>query len=157
MKKIVLIVSVFTLSIGGLSLQPTQSFAQLSTVIKKNNFLKAGQTLSGNQRLTSDNGKFILRMQEDDGHLCVYKFENGKQGAFVWGNGVHGFKNSKLILQKDGNLVVYQGDEAKWSSKTHPFFNSKFSNASLKPEALVLGNDGRLYLHSASGNVVWSN
>lgn len=121
------------------------------------NTLNSGETLGAGSRLTAANGKFILRMQEDDGHLCVYKFENGQQGAFVWGSGKHGFKNAKLVMQSDGNLVVSAGNTPKWASDTHPHLNAAFKDASKKPVKLVLENDGKLNLYNASGSVVWSN
>lgn len=122
------------------------------------NMLNAGQTLTGSKILTSANGKFILRMQEDDGHLCVYNFANGQQGAFVWGSGKHGFKNSKLVMQADGNLVVYDGNNtSKWASDTHPYNNEKFKDSNNKPVKLVLENDGSLKLYTATDKVVWTN
>lgn len=121
------------------------------------NTLTSGETLAGGKQLTSTNGKFILRVQEEDGHLCVYKFENGRQVAFVWGSKVYGFKNAKLVMQADGNLVVYQGGTAKWSSGTHPYLNDKFKNANNKPVKLVLEDDGSLKLYTASGGVAWTN
>lgn len=119
--------------------------------------LKAGETLKAGERLMSANGAYILRMQKDDGNLCVYKYANGKQGGFVWGSMKYGFKNAKLVMQTDGNLVVYAGDEAKWSSKTHPYFNSKFKDPNNKPVKLVLENNGALKLYTKAGVAVWSS
>lgn len=122
------------------------------------NTLKSGETLKAGERLTSANGQYILRMQEDDGNLCVYTAENGEQGTFVWGSMKHGFKNAKLIMQADGNLVVYDGSNTpKWNSETHPYHNAKFNNKNIKPVKLVLENDGKLNLYNAAGSVVWSN
>lgn len=59
----------------------------------------------------------------------------------------HGFKNARLVLQSDGNLVVYDGlNNAKWSSGTHAFNNAKFKNSSLKPTKFVLEINGSLSL-----------
>ncbi|HMR18508.1 MAG TPA: AbfB domain-containing protein [Sphingobacterium sp.] len=122
------------------------------------NTLKAGEILKAGDRLVSANGQYILRMQEDDGNLCIYRFENGKQGAFVWGSMKHGFKGAKLTMQSDGNLVVTDGSNTpKWASDTHPHFDARFNNSSNKPVKLVLENDGSLKLYTASGSVVWTN
>lgn len=122
------------------------------------NTLNAGEILYGGSQLVSANGQYILSMQEGDGNLCVYRFDNGKQGAFVWGSMQYGFNNAKLIMQDDGNLVVYDGNNtAKWNTETHPYFDAKFNNINNKPVKLVLENDGSLKLYTASGNVVWSN
>ena len=95
-------------------------------IAAEKNTLTAGQTLKAGARLMSANGAYILRMQEKDGNLCIYNYANGKQGRFVWGSMKYGFSNAKLIMQTDGNLVVYDGsNKAKWSSQPHPYYNSK--------------------------------
>lgn len=132
-----------------------ENFNDITSNIKvekatSSNTLNAGETLIAGQQLTAANGKFMLRMQEEDGHLCVYKIENGKQGTYVWGSGAHGFKNAKLTLQMDGNLVVTQGNVSKWSSETN-------KNTANKPVKLVLENDGSLKLYTASGSTIWTN
>ena len=73
------------------------------------NTLKAGKTLKAGQKLVSTNGKFMLLLQAFDGNLCVYKYNNGTQGGFVWCSMAHGFKNARLVMQTNGNLVVYDG------------------------------------------------
>ena len=53
--------------------------------------------------------------------------------------------NDVLILQGDGNLVLYDSFRAIWSSGT----------AGSKATRLTLQNDGNLVLYTASGKVVW--
>jgi hypothetical protein len=119
------------------------------------NSLKVGQKLGTGQALISSNGKFILKLQ-DDGHLCIYHYNNGVQGAFSWGTMVQGFRGAYLLMQDDGNLVIYDWqNQAKWSSKTHPHYNRKFANPQNKPVLLLLGDDGTLKLYTASGAEVW--
>lgn len=121
------------------------------------NTLKAGETLKTGEKLISDNGAYMLRMQED-GNLCIYKHDNGKQGAFVWCSMAHGFKGAKLMMQTDGNLVVYdEAGTAKWNSKTHPYHDARFKSRNLTPVKLVLEDDGKLNLYNAKGKVVWTN
>ncbi len=122
------------------------------------NTLKANHSLQGDDILVSANGQFMLRMQEEDGNLCVYTIKDGKQGSFVWGSMKLGFKNGKLTMQDDGNLVVLDSKNTpQWASETHPFLNDKFKDANNKPVKLVLENTGKLNLYSASGLVVWTN
>ena len=125
------------------------------------NTLFSGETLNADQKLiVSANGKYILKMQAADGNLCVYNYDkqNDKLGSFVWGSMKYGFKKAKLIMQKDGNLVVYDGkNKARWSSKTHVVYDKKFRNPKNKPVRLTLENDGKLNLYTASGLVVWSS
>ena len=100
----------------------------------------------------------MLRLQQEDGNLCVYRYDNGKQGGFVWCSMAYGFAPGRFTMQSDGNAVVYTtGNEAKWSSETHPYFDAKFRDANNKPVKLVLEDDGALKLYTASGSVVWSS
>jgi hypothetical protein len=115
------------------------------------NSLAAGETLKAGERLMSANGKYILRMQADDGNLCVYNFANGQQGRFVWGSMKYGFKNGELKMQTDGNLCVYGGGAFKWGS----YQVKKYAlGANYK---LVLTNEGKLNIMNGSGDVVWTN
>ena len=119
--------------------------------------LAAGETLNTGEKLISANSAYMTIMQTD-GNFCVYKYVNGKQGGFVWCSMAHGFKDGKLMMQTDGNLVVYDGKgTAKWSSNTHPYHNKEFKDSSKKPVKLVLGDDGTLRLYNAAGTVVWKN
>lgn len=72
------------------------------------NTLEPGSILKPGDKLTSANSAYILSLQ-DDGNLCVYNYNNGLQGSFVWGTMKHGFKDAKCQLNADGNLVVYEG------------------------------------------------
>jgi len=122
------------------------------------NTLNAGEELKAGERLMSANGAYILKMQNEDGNLCVYNFANNKQGAFVWGSMTNGITKGKLFMQTDGNLVVYnESNEPQWASNTHPFNNPKFKTPTNKPVKLVLENDGKLNLYNASNAVVWSS
>jgi hypothetical protein len=126
--------------------------------ISEKSHLDAGQTLKAGQRLMSANGAYILSLQEGDGNLCVYKYANGKQGSFVWGSMKSGFKNAKLTMQTDGNLVVYNDkNESQWASNTHPFNDAKYNDSNNKPVKLVLENDGVLKLYNAQNAVMWSS
>ncbi len=132
-------------------------FVSTTKAAATSNTLTAGQSLKAGEKLVSSNGAYMLVMQADDGNLCVYKNDNGKQGAFVWGSMKYGFKNAQLDMQTDGNLVVYSGKDSKWSSETHPFYDAKFKDSSNKPAKLVLENDGKLKLYTAANKVVWTS
>ena len=128
---------------------------------KSRNTLNVGETLKAGEKLYSANGAYMLRMQEDDGNLCIYKSSQGRQGAFVWCSMAHGFKNAWLIMQADGNLCVYTkedgADVAKWNTRTMAFFDQKWGQSANKPVKMVLENDGSLSLYNAAGSVVWKN
>jgi hypothetical protein len=141
---------------GGISSISIEKLPQATVATK--NTLNKGETLKAGEVLTSQNGKYVLLMQEDDGNLCVYNFSNGKRGGFVWGSMKSGFKNAKLLMQTDGNLVVYDGANApKWASNTHPVSNAKYKDPRNTPVKLVLENDGKLNLYTATNTIVWSS
>lgn len=129
-----------------------------SMTIGGKNTLNMGETLAANASLISANGAYMLRMQAEDGNLCIYKVANGKQGEFVWCSMEYGFSNSKLVMQADGNLVVYDGsNKPHWASKTMAHFDQKWGQAANKPVKAVLENNGKLNLYNAAGTVVWTN
>ena len=113
--------------------------------------LGTGETLKTGEKLVSANGQYMLIMQTD-GNLCIYRYANGKQGAFVWCSMKHGFSNAKLVMQTDGNLCVYDGNNRfRWGSYQVKRYalgqNYKF----------VLTDAGKLNVVNASGQVVWTN
>jgi hypothetical protein len=107
--------------------------------------LNADELLNVNDKLTSNNGKVTLVMQ-DDGNLVLYRQDNGKalwashtqrkpvnraimqgDGNFVcynavghayWATGTWDHPGSHIVLQDDGNLVVYQDQTPLWASNT---------------------------------------
>ena len=56
--------------------------------------------------------------------------------------------NNKLVLQSDGNLVLYSLGNAKWSSGTA---------GSGSNNSLIMQGDGNLVLYSSSGKVLWAS
>lgn len=124
-----------------------------SLSLTSKNTLLPGENLNTGQRLYSADGQYFLFMQED-GNLCIYKTENN---GFVWCSMAHGFNGGVLKMQEDGNLVVYEGSTAKWSTKTHPFYDKKYANAANKPVKAVLENAGTLVVYAANGQAMWSS
>ncbi len=122
------------------------------------NTLKAGETLGSDGTLISPNGAYMLRMQADDGHLCIYTVVNGRQGDFVWGSMKYGFSGSRLAMQEDGNLVVYDGsNNPQWATNTMSYFDPKWGEVGYKPAKAVLTDEGKLKLYNSVGREVWTN
>lgn len=97
------------------------------------------------QFIQSKNKRYVLMLQYD-GNLVLCK--DGKlpniwhSNTWKAGNGCH------LILQNDGNLVIYNAQgKAQWGSST-----SKVGYGT----TLILQNDGNLVLYDRSGNARWS-
>ena len=68
-------------------------------------------------------------------------------GSPVWASGTHGNPGASAVMQGDGNLVIYGNGGAIWASNTHG-----------NPGAtLVLDNSGKFQIRSAAGAVLYSS
>jgi hypothetical protein len=76
------------------------------------NNMFAGTLLPG-QTLSSPNGQYRLTLQTS-GNLA--EFNAG--GSLIWQTGTAGLGVTQMVMQPDGNLVVYSGSKAVWSSGT---------------------------------------
>ena len=104
--------------------------------------LNPGESLQVDESLTSPNGQFSLRLQED-GNLVLY----GQDGQPMWATGTDGQEVSTATMQADGNVVLYSpGGDAVWASNT-------FGNDGAY---LVLQDDGNLVIYAADGAPLWA-
>ncbi len=107
-----------------------------------NNTLTAGETLTSGQYLLSPDLHNVFAMQTD-GNVVLYN-----DGTPSWNSGTHGYRISELIMQGDGNLVLYGTDGvADWSSGTAGNPGAYF----------VLQTDGSAIIYSQSGTALWSS
>ena len=110
--------------------------------------LKPNEMLSSNgkNKLLSNNKIFTFIMQED-GHLCLYKNENGKD-IYRWGSGTNGkgVGPYTLVNQGDGNLVIYD------SNKNPLWANNTFNNT----HNIIMQDDGNLVSYNQQGQPVWA-
>ncbi|KQY60472.1 hypothetical protein ASD11_13585 [Aeromicrobium sp. Root495] len=93
-----------------------------------------GRHLTVGQRIVSRNGDYFAVMQAD-GNLVKYT----RSGTAQWSSNTSGSGADRVEMQGDGNLVAYEGNSARWSSKTSG------SNA-----RLVMQDDGNLVVYSGS-------
>lgn len=101
------------------------------------------QHLQSNSYLVSENGDYRFYLQTD-GNLVLRDWNTRNS---LWSSGTHGDDGVQLVLQDDGNLVLYTASQdAVWATNTNG------SNAS----QLILRNDGNLVLQSASGSILWA-
>ena len=85
----------------------------LMPTVRAASSLTKGQKLNLNEFITSPSGKYRLRFQ-GDGNLVLSDREK-----VYWSSKTEKKGATKLILQSDGNLVIYRSDNsAVWSSKT---------------------------------------
>jgi hypothetical protein len=105
--------------------------------------LTTNQRLDRGQWLQSDDGRYKLHMQSGDGNLVLYNSSGsaiwatnvaGGQytlvqgdgnwvvrnsgGSAIWNRGTAGSGANRLVVQSDGNLVLYAGSRAVWWSNT---------------------------------------
>ncbi|HEY0471035.1 MAG TPA: hypothetical protein VGD34_05200 [Kribbella sp.] len=93
--------------------------------------LGAGRTLKPGQLLYSRNRVYRLQMQTD-GNLVLVKY--GK--TVLWNSGTGRHNGAFAVMQGDGNLVVYLGRKALWSSRT-----------AKKGSMLQMQNDGNAVIY----------
>ncbi len=87
--------------------------AALLSLTTSQNQLLPGQDLQAHEGLSSPGFKVALRMQHD-GNLVLYT-----QSRVLWASGTAGHPGARLVLQGDGNLVVYDANgTALWSTST---------------------------------------
>ncbi|AKU95111.1 Xanthomonapepsin precursor [Labilithrix luteola] len=78
--------------------------------------LKSGTVTPVGTSIESPNKKYQLAYQTD-GNLVVYELLPSKKA--LWASGTMGATPDKVVMQADGNLVVYKSDGGvAWSSKT---------------------------------------
>ncbi|MEV7628841.1 hypothetical protein AB0O15_37950, partial [Actinoplanes sp. NPDC089786] len=83
-------------------------------------------------------------VMHSDGNLVVYRSDLGKA---LWASNTDRIPGAFLIMQEDGNAVVYIGARPCWSTKTQG-----------NPGAyLVMQDDGNLVVYSANGLPLWAS
>lgn len=104
--------------------------------------LTSNQGLYPRQGLASCDDRFSLNLQ-GDGNLVL------REGATaLWASATSGQPTAELILQSDGNLVLYSVTGTPlWSSAT-------FGNPG---DRLVVQNDGNLVIYSSANAPLWSS
>jgi hypothetical protein len=111
-------------------------------------------TLHENERLVSKNGKYFAELKTD-GNFILYLLKEeptGKETELqIWETKTHGKGHGpyKLVMQQDGDLVLYDGKDTKnWESHT--------SGKGTKPYRLVMQDDGNLVIYSHDGAAIWA-
>ena len=107
------------------------------------NQMLPGQTLAPNEFLTSDNGLFTL-MYQTDGNLVLYRNADDHP---LWSSRSSGTTAGMVVMQHDGNLVVYDPN-----TRAHYATGPKGEGSSI-----VVQDDGNLVMYSATGTAVWAS
>jgi hypothetical protein len=126
-----------TTFLARLQADPGQKFAFDRTRFGAADILVAGQSWS------SPNGSYALHYQ-GDGNLVLRR---SSDGYAVWASGTNPGTAGTFELQGDGNMCLRVNGIEYWTSNT-------WGNGAA---TLVVQDDGRLMLYSASGSAVWSS
>lgn len=113
--------------------------------------------LEQDEMLVSPNGAYFGLLQQDC-NFVVYNYPadlsrlNGERHFPIWATNTAGKSNCRLTFQKDGNLVLYSGNNPEWSSATHGSGNNL---------SMFLQNDGNLVIYKGdapdSTQAIWSS
>lgn len=104
-------------------------------------YLAPGQTLGSGKWLLSPNRAYMLGMQTD-GNLVLRRVSDKKT---LWHSRSYGQPGARLVLQTNGNLVIWRGSQPVWSTRT--------AGRMLR---LAVQNNGHLVLYTASKAIAWT-
>lgn len=129
--------------------------------IQPKSFLQVNQFLGVNDYLRSSNHRYVAVLQAD-GHFCVYRADTpaADYKTFLWGTGnTAGGGTFFVILQGDGNLVVYRGTGP--ADNHGLLWNSQRTGAGGE-FFLILQDDGNLCVYAGTdpGNarqLIWDS
>jgi len=105
--------------------------------------LTANTVLGRGQQRTSCGGRVTLAHQAD-GNVVVYDAARG--GRAVWSTGTHGRATTALVMQGDGNVVLYNGGQALWATGTNGRPGS----------SLAVQDDGNVVVYAPGPTAIWS-
>lgn len=138
--------------------------AKTNTVKAPRTELKAGETLEPGVGIFSQNGKYVLIMENS-----VPSGRYGLFSTFPTNNfstnrtstepktslGKVTNKAQKLAMQQDGNLATYDYKNGAyiWDAQTH----KKTRDPKTKAEKLIVENDGSISLYNSTGQRLWNH
>lgn len=106
---------------------------------------KPGEGLAHDWSIWSCDGRFEFKFQGDS-NLVLYKYSGGVAKP-IWAANTWNMGGDKLIMQEDGNLVIYKSNGTPiWSTNTWGKPNSR----------LEVQDDGNVVIYSASNQPIWA-
>ncbi|WP_051969850.1 glycoside hydrolase domain-containing protein [Kitasatospora azatica] len=133
-----------TESYGGYSLNIDADAVTVASTASGNS-MAPGQRLEGGQSLNS--ASVSLTMQTDGDLVVSLKVGGSAAQPVLWRSGTGGNSGAYLVMQRDGNLVIYRADGvAIWSTYS-----------SGRPGSwLSVQDDGNVVLYGSNGGPIWS-
>jgi cell wall hydrolase len=104
--------------------------------------LMAGTELREGTWLSSPNGRYRLAVNRD-GDLVL-----SREGHTVWASGTGKHPGAILAMKSNGNLVLYQGNRAIWSSRSYRGGQARYY--------LTVQDTGRATIYSTSRKPLWT-
>lgn len=126
-------------AVGGSSATATETRPATTAAVSW--YLAPGQTLASGKWLLSPNRAYLLGMQTD-GNLVLRRVSDKRT---LWHSRRYGQPGARLVLQTNGNLVIWRGRQPVWSTRT--------AGRMLR---LAVQNNGHLVLYTASGSIAWT-
>ncbi|MCW2527528.1 MAG: D-mannose binding lectin [Pseudonocardiales bacterium] len=105
----------------------------------------AGTSKSTSPVFRSSDRRFVAQVQGDGNFVLTY--QNSGSADVLWSSQTGGHPNALLVVQSDGNMVIYDGGRAIWQTGS-----SGYPGAAVSLQA-----DGNLVLRSPSGRVLFTS
>lgn len=99
--------------------------------------------------ISSPDRKYDL-VYQTDGNLEVRRRDGAKTDDLVWESRTRGKAPGKVLVQDDGNLVIYGPN-----NEVHAAINDYGSTPDHQHRVLRMQDDGNLVLYAPSGKAVW--
>jgi hypothetical protein len=119
--------------------------------IKNMDKLNSGERLNGEQSLFSPDGFCELKMQ-GDGNLVLYQIRTDPNDTqlprvpfAMWSSKTNNRPGATVVMQEDGNLVIYLSNSPLWATKTEGNPGSH----------LKVQDDGNVVIYKGS-SPIWS-
>lgn len=129
----------------------------METPLIDTHILHTGRRLNQGQALISQSRNYFAILQED-GNFVLYVSNHfcPKNAIFSTGTYKNGSKGGKgpfhLVLQKDHNLVLYDGEE-----ENRPLWASGTKGKGKGECSLVMQDDGNLVLYDKDRAAIWAS
>jgi len=101
-----------------------------------------GDILRAGDRVTSQDGRYVL-IYQGDGNLVLYG-----NGTPLWHTGTHGTRPGYVMLQHDGNFVLYDASQ-------RPLWSTGGATIGHSDAWLIVQNDGNVVIYSGGGVPLW--
>ncbi|WP_322769555.1 ricin-type beta-trefoil lectin domain protein [Frankia sp. Cr1] len=106
---------------GGVAVWQTGTGGRPQVTYQGGDQLHPDQHMSRNTYLRSEDGRYALLFQNDS-NLVLY----GPAYQVLWASSTGGSGAADLVVQGDGNVVLYRGTTAVWSTGTQGFTITRF-------------------------------